>query len=608
MQAGAEASFSVDVMRRLRPFAWDLWATDAQPRKVGPYELSRQIGHHGGMGVVYFARHLDLNRPTALKWLLNGPLSSPKAVARFYQEGKAISRLDHPNVVRLYDFDRHEGLPYLAMELVDGGSLQAKLAEGPMEPVEAAALVRTLALAADYAHRKGVVHRDLKPANILLTRDGTPKISDFGVAKLLDVDPDGTATAHPTESGTILGTANYMSPEQASGSKVDATTDVYALGAILYHALTGQPPFAGETRLKALELVRTTEPPTPSSCRPGIPPWLEAICLKCLEKSPARRYATAQALADDLDRWLRDQRPVAVPGPLTRLGRGFRRNLRRYATAALLVSALASAGAVVYLRDPNRMMRETRQALDRGRAVTLVGKTGYPIWSRRQVGKQGSEMALADDGAMTVQSWSCCLLELVPDPGTNSYRFAAQVRHEKSDEFGDVGLYFARRTYAGGPAPLEFFTQLAFNGVRFPDIPLPPRPVLEGPLENEVLLRPHLVSDAGLKEGVSWKFFAVPGPRFEPLGESNGRWHDLEVTVTPSEVTARWDGQAFSTRTETVKNGLSRFMKLSPPKPGGPVPMGFVPIYDPRGGLGLYVYRGLASFRAVTLTPLPARQ
>jgi serine/threonine-protein kinase len=220
-------------------------------RTVGPYRITDTIGR-GGMGIVYLALQVPLKRPVALKMIRGGQAASPELVARFIREGKAIARLRHPNVVHVYDLDIHRGLPYLAMELVEGGSLQAKIStEGPLAPRAAAEVVCAVAGAVAHAHREGVVHRDLKPANILLEMDGTPKVADFGLAKLLDPDsgagsgPDDFLTRYETGPGVLLGTASYVSPEQAAGGSEAAgpASDVYALGAILYAALTGRAPF-----------------------------------------------------------------------------------------------------------------------------------------------------------------------------------------------------------------------------------------------------------------------------------------------------------------------------------------------------------------------------
>jgi serine/threonine protein kinase len=281
---------------------------------VPGYEILGELGR-GAMGVVYLAQHLHLNRFVALKMILAGPHAARQELVRFRREAEAIARLDHPHIVRIYDFGERDSLPYFVMEFVEGGSLKQKLAGQPWSVTAAVRFVETLALAVHHVHQHNLIHRDLKPANVLLKRDGTPKITDFGLAKCLDADQDLTA------SGTIVGTATYMAPEQAAGRKraIGPPTDVYALGAILYEMLTGQPPFQGETFLDTLEQVRSWEPTPPTCWQPDIPGGLEAVCLKCLQKNPCRRYPSAQALATALRHFPAEEPvpiPVAVPSPV----------------------------------------------------------------------------------------------------------------------------------------------------------------------------------------------------------------------------------------------------------------------------------------------------
>ncbi|MGO9922560.1 MAG: protein kinase domain-containing protein [Isosphaeraceae bacterium] len=276
----------------------------APPARVGDYEILGEIGR-GGMGVVYRARHAQLHRVVALKMLLGDYFADRDQRLRFRAEAEAVARLQHPNIVQLFEIGEHRSetgspCPYLCLEFVDGGNLAQRLAGPLAAPAQAAAWLQTLAGAAHAAHQQGIIHRDLKPANVLLSRDGVPKICDFGVAKLT------TGSDLKTVSGMLVGTAEYMAPEQGEG-KTAATpaTDVYALGAILYEMLTGKPPFRGVSELDTLNLVRHLEPVPPRRLLPRLPIDLETICLKCLEKESTRRYQSALALADDLDRFLK---------------------------------------------------------------------------------------------------------------------------------------------------------------------------------------------------------------------------------------------------------------------------------------------------------------
>jgi WD40 repeat protein len=289
----------------------------------------------GGMGVVYRARQVKLKRVVALKMILAGSHAGPEQLARFRTEAEAVARLQDPHIVQIHEIGEHAGAPYCALEFVAGGSLAQKLGGAPQPPRAAAETVRTLARAMHAAHRHGILHRDLKPANILLADDGTPKITDFGLAKRLDDDLGQTRT------GAVMGTPSYMSPEQGAGRIHDLgpATDVYALGAILYEMLTGRPPFRGETPLDTIIQVMSDEPVPPSRLQPKVPADLETVCLKCLEKERGKRYATAEALAEDLDRFL-DGRPI-VARPVSFLGRGVKWAKRRPTVAGLLAAVVA---------------------------------------------------------------------------------------------------------------------------------------------------------------------------------------------------------------------------------------------------------------------------
>jgi serine/threonine protein kinase len=272
------------------------------------YEILELRGR-GGMGVVYKARQTGLNRPVALKMILSAELASDEDVRRFRAEAETVARLDHQNVVPVYEVGEYKGRPFFSMKWVEGGGLDRRAAAFRGDPRASARLVATLARAVHHAHQCGVLHRDLKPANILLDGEGRPYVTDFGLAKRPEAGPELTRT------GAILGTPQYMAPEQAAGHRqLTPAADVYALGTILYELLTGRVPFAAESLLGLLGKIREEEPLPPRALNRALDPDLERVCLKCLEKNPADRFVSAEDLAQELERWLAGE-PVRTRPP-----------------------------------------------------------------------------------------------------------------------------------------------------------------------------------------------------------------------------------------------------------------------------------------------------
>jgi tetratricopeptide (TPR) repeat protein/predicted Ser/Thr protein kinase len=312
---------------------------------VAGYKIVGELGR-GGMGIVYKAQQRGLNRFVALKMVLAGAYADAQQLARFQIEAEAVARLQHPNIVQIYEVSEQDGLPFLSLEFIDGRRLDRQLGGKPQPPREAAQLCATLARAMHFAHQQGIIHRDLKPGNVLMTADGIPKITDFGMAKRLEED------SGQTQSGMIMGTPSYMSPEQARGDvhELGPRSDLYALGAMLYQFITGKPPFVGPTPMDTVIKVRCEEVVAPSRLQPGVPRDLETICLKCLQKEPDKRYASCFELAEDLNRFLIGEPILARPvGNLERVLRWCKRNPRWAAMwgsiAALL---LLLAGGSLY--------------------------------------------------------------------------------------------------------------------------------------------------------------------------------------------------------------------------------------------------------------------
>jgi WD40 repeat protein/tRNA A-37 threonylcarbamoyl transferase component Bud32 len=329
---------------------------EGPPPVFGSYELLEEIGR-GGMGVVYKARQHSLKRTVAIKLLVSGAYSSESLLRRFQIEAESAASLQHPGIVAIYEFGENEDQPFYAMELVEGRNLSEVSGGKPLEPRRAADYVRITAEAVHYAHSRGILHRDLKPSNVLIDQNDRPRITDFGLAKQMSAKSDVTAV------GQMLGSPNYAPPEQAAGKDVGVTSDVYSLGGLLYNLLTGRPPFMAGTVQETLRLVYETDPIPPRTLNPDVPRDLDTICLKCLEKDPARRYATAQALADELNRFLKGEPILARPvSPAEQAWRWCRRHPALASLAATVVVALI-ASSVLLVRERAARARATQAEL-----------------------------------------------------------------------------------------------------------------------------------------------------------------------------------------------------------------------------------------------------
>ena len=353
-------------------------------RFFGDYELLEQIGR-GGMGIVYKARQLSLHRVVALKMILAGELASPSAVHRFQIEAEAAAKLEHPNIVPIHGMGMHRGEHYFTMKFVEGRSLAGEIRHGkfraniPADLSNKAAarqrqqtiarLMATVARSVHYAHQHGVLHRDLKPSNILVDGEGQPHLTDFGLAKILEHDVGLTG------SKDVMGSASYMSPEQAAGRRLTALTDIYSLGAILYELLTGRPPFCGATGIEVLQQLAKDEPSHPRTIHPGVDSDLATICLKCLEKDPPlRRYTSAEAMAEDLERWLRHE-PIHArrSGPILRVNRWVRRNPAGAGLIGVLCITLAiMLGLLGWVYREQQSKHEALGVLQRGVVLKLA--------------------------------------------------------------------------------------------------------------------------------------------------------------------------------------------------------------------------------------------
>ena len=414
---------------------------------LGDYELLGEIGR-GGMGVIYRARQRRLDREVAVKVLRGGEFASVEAQARFRSEAAAVARLQHPGIVAIHDVGEDAGVLWFSMDLVPGENLAERVSEHPLEARSAAECVRRVAEAVQHAHAHGVLHRDLKPSNILLGADGQPCVTDFGLARRTGAD-SASGAAEITRTGQMLGSPGYAAPEQALGGAADVRTDVYGLGALLYHLLTGRPPFQGPTLDSILLQLRDDDPLAPRRLTPTVPRDLETIALQCLEKNPAQRYRTAREVAEDLARFLEGERIRARPA--SSLDKAWRRCRRRPGVAALL--ALLVSGAAVAFAAIDSARREEGDAKKRAQAASAQAQTANTELSRANNRLAASvdlaEMRHADDlfrEGDSAQAVGALALVLRHDPENSAAcsRLASALWH------GDFALPLAQPFFVGG--------------------------------------------------------------------------------------------------------------------------------------------------------------
>ena len=614
---------------------------------IGDYKLHEKLGG-GGMGDVFRAWQKGAKSWVALKVVKPGRLRSREEVARFHEEIEAVAHLDHPHIVKIYHVSQHEGVPFFTMKLFENGSVQDKLAHFTQDHRASARLVANVARAVHHAHQRGILHRDLKPGNILLDAQERPYVADFGLAKRMngapvsEREPESTAdTSLPrgvaesvvdvadsaaaqnddaefsylapeeaehtisyqapgldlTVAGTTIGTVGYLPPEQVRIAKegVSTAADVYGLGGILYAILTGKPPFRGKDRGETLHQVLEDLPTPPRHLNPRVDRALEAVCLKCLAKLPANRYASAEALAEDLERWLSGAPPLAwhMPWP-RRAWHAARRHLLIGLLFTFLGFALAAMFFVLYYFNPDRVPNALVEAA-KGRRVVLIGDKGHPAWSRWDVGAGTAIISPAVEKPFSFTSFEKARLELLPRAPGPRFRFSAEIKHEGAGENaqGVVGLYFARSQKVTNDGPTTYWWDLTFadrgdHALKH-----------DGPDQrkhSEVRLIPR-------RYAATQGYFDHPADVFERFVSAQANfaksdWRKLAVNVTPDLVEFSWEGAPFK--------------KLSPAqmrKLGEPFVVGGANVFpeiefNPEGGLGLFLSKGTASFCRVIVEPL----
>jgi serine/threonine-protein kinase len=588
--------------------------TDASGLKFGHYEILHQLGH-GGMGVVYKARQKQADRLVALKVLRDAHHVAESDRLRFAAEVRALAHVSHPHIVAVFEVGEENGCPYFTMEYVDGQSLARRLrVDPPLSAAEAARLIEDLASAVQTAHDAGILHRDIKPGNILIGPHGEAKLTDFGLAKHLDQDTGLTA------AGAALGTPSYMPPEQARGdlSKLGPATDIYALGATFYELLTGHPPFRGETAGGTLARVLHDEVVPPRQLRPGLSLELEAVCLRCLEKNPARRYASAQELAEDLRRWRNGEATRVRPWSWRR--RLARRLVRHWKPIAAALFVLLTAGVFLFtfvLSSPEYRARQAMQGVDRavrsGERVVLVGPTGPPRWSR-QVVDIDSRLSVDPLSVFQVDAGEPALIELAPAAHHDRFRLSAELRTRTTKSRGCwSGIYFAHNQGPGNPT--GFVERLVvIRHHRNVLVPIAEIDSYKGDPVNVndcILLSRDGVNQLRAPSTFGGHFYKVnPNQMIEP-------WRYLEVEVTPETIRARWreeDGSLHligpRNRVGTVSAiRVKHFQEATKYRAEELDKMQFKDMprrieYKPRGALGLFVMHAVVDFRNVVYEPL----
>jgi len=603
-------------------FDTNTWNGEARMRRHSPagYDLYRYLGG-GGMGDVYLAREHIGERTVAMKFLRGSPHSA--SAERFVAEIRALGRLDHPNIVRVITYDLDRADPHFTMEYVPGGTLGDRVkSKGPMPAAEAARILATVARAVHTAHGENIIHRDLKPSNIVLTADGNPKITDFGLAKRTDSDQGLTISSSP------LGTPAYMPPEQISSrhGSIGLVSDVYGLGATLYHVVTGRPPFEGDHDV-VLSRVVSEPPPRPCLLRPQLPRELEAVILKCLEKDPRRRYASCHDLADDLDRFLAGQRPIAPQ--MTRLRRA-RQWVGRYrqqiAVATLALIAVTAIAALLWNRphglDPavKSAPDETvaRDQLIAGKKVMLVGATDYPKWLGENwiVNSSGLSTSPAADGALNFESIQTTMLALLKDPGVERYQVTVEMKVLASkldpdnvpvspNQLPQVGFFFGdSRVVAEDQSEAH-----AYFCVRFRDY-LPPK--LAGLDAGSAQLGCDCLINARERKTVSESSLASASKtlRFKPSLTLPGNWKTIRAQIQPGSIKTFWKNETkdeWQLLSELNESQIAASMAsqqawITTHRPDLKV---MLPAWSPRSAFGIWNQSSAVALRNVVVEPLP---
>jgi len=555
----------------------------------GRYHILGKIAP-GGMGVVYKVEDTVLGRSVALKVIRSGVFADADEVERFKREAKAIAQLKHPHIVKVLDFGDINGQPYFTMELADGGSLADHLPRFTADPKAAVALLLKVARGVQCIHDHSFLHRDLKPGNILLEANDEPLVSDFGLAKAVDTHVD------LTRAGTAPGTPAYMAPEQArgDGKAVCAQTDVWALGVILFEVLTGRRPFSGAGADKVTTAILSTDPPRPRSLQPRLDRSIETIILKCLEKEPAKRYASAGAVADDLGCWLRGE-PIRAKAPTwwQRISRRIRAHPRVSAVVLLTAVAGLAAWLLLHYGNPDRILHsEIMPKLRRGEPVTLIGPSGEPRWFSWLI--PGTRVKARDGDFFSIHSGNISLLELLPECPLDRFRIRADIRHEVSPT-GLVGLYFCGGKRATGRGEM-----ISFCSLTFADWGDDAMTASRKPFGKLMLKLVHY--DVG-RAGTTAQRISSFNFSYTPLHAiaKGADWRRLTLEVIGEEIAVSWGEEKKPAGILRAEDRLDVAKRLA----GDDADLDAS--FSTKGSFGLLVIRTHAAFKNVVIEPLPER-
>jgi serine/threonine-protein kinase len=603
-----ELQRQIDLLRRVSPLLDLAGSSRPAPPTLPGFEVLEEL-KGGGMGVVYRARDLSLGRVVAIKMPRRTMLGDVSR-RRFQREARVLAQFKHPHLVPVHQAGLLRDHPFFVMAFVPGGNL-AEHRTSFSAPCRAAELIEKVARAVHYAHERNVLHRDLKPANILLDEHGQPLVADFGIAALNDPDEAAPQAAPPgadttvdlpshlrlTVTDTILGTPSYMAPEQFEGKTAGTgpATDVWALGVVLYELLTGRLPFEGQTRAETEALVRQAAPPRPTALRPELDQELEAVVLRCLERQPARRYQTAEALAGDLERWRR-----SASGWWRGL-RPFRRHPWWTLASALAVLAVFLI-AWPYLRPRSEeerhqaRLREARDRLAKGLAIDLLADSGPPVSYLVRSGRDGIDVSTADDGTFTVEAQGLALVELLPKMPLARFRFQAEVRELTCWGTADVGIYYSHHQAGSAQRPHHLCGYLSFADVGPYAHYFKNEQGQLGSWEKVNIL--HYVAPGGPPRG-EWAVYDGAHRFYLPPSLPPGPWRRLSVEVTPEVVTASMDGKPLRPFSqEPLGAWIARRGRKDPQMTPFPA------VLNPGGGLGLYLNHAMASFRRCRIEPI----